>query len=107
MFTPELHEADQAYLRRCVETGVAHLDKYEPGWQDHIVVNTLDMTDLTQCVVGQTCAEYGRPTEPTRRYFASYGFDLDEERLGERDSEEAWEFLRSLWVEAVEARTKS
>lgn len=52
---PNEHEA---YVKRCVNDGVALLDKYMPGWEHRIDRAQLDMHSCSRCILGQLYGEY-------------------------------------------------
>lgn len=41
-----------------VHNGINLLDEQEPGWRDLIDLDTLDVSDCTQCVLGQVYGHY-------------------------------------------------
>jgi len=46
-------------MMRNVERGCAILDAATPGWQDRIDLETLDLSDPCQCILGQLYRTFG------------------------------------------------
>lgn len=64
---------EQFYAHR-IEAGVAFLDQRFPGWAERIDMETLDMTDPENCILGQLA--------PTNYCIFVYGEGVDAHNLG-------------------------
>lgn len=60
-----------------VAAGAAWLDEHRPGWVDRIDLETLDLGDCANCIVGQEFGEIipHRLPEAVRDYNPDLGFD--------------------------------
>jgi hypothetical protein len=92
-----------------VARGVALLDETVPDWRQRIDVETLDMTDGTQCVVGQVFAAaywygLGRLGLDEGSWDShDYGFitEVAYEDYPDRMDVDATAALRDLWIQAI------
>lgn len=90
--------------------GIHLLDNNKPSWRDSIEIETLDLSSVFSCVLGQVFRNYeegvrsfGISSDMIGNYLevqSSYGFDLTHEELnGDRD--EHYESLTQEWVKQI------
>lgn len=87
-------------LTTAVEEGVKLLDYAQPGWWNHIDLDTLDMSGCYSCILGQLYGSYviGREDLGINTCEGDlYGFDTlqGEGRMAQ---------LQFMWVEVINAR---
>jgi len=81
------------------------LDRLRPGWENAIVVESLDMDNICDCVLGQLYGSYCEGLGAlglNGRYGCTYGFNI----FPTRDSkiESTMEKLTTLWVAEINKR---
>lgn len=86
-----------------VMAGIEFLDEHEPGWDERVDTDTLDMSNKLDCVMGQLHGDwdeavifYGwRIVTPVRLGFWAMGLD---------DTETFYEEVTRLWVAEIDRR---
>jgi hypothetical protein len=83
-----------------VAAGAAWLDEHRPGWVERVNLDTLDLGDSCECVLGQEYGDFWKA--PTEVIFEDYvrGFN----RSSSRDDSSAYEPLTAAWRVLIEAR---
>ena len=98
-------------LKECVDNGVRWLDEVKPGWAKKIKIRKLDMSNLTNCIVGQV---FGKTRFSNQIYLKlsdrdkqTHGFFLTvtQETLTE-GVDKVYNELKSLWLTEIRKRTK-
>lgn len=77
MTVTEYMQQREHILRDAVEQSAATLDRHFPGWEDKIDLDTLDISNVNQCVLGQLFQEEARKDHD--RWIAN-GYDYAMER---------------------------
>lgn len=97
MRTVEQKVYDEEVMER-VKAGMALLErKYGPEWIDKIDLETLNIADITQCVLGQVYGGFGQGLGQIRVSPYRYGFD----KISESDS---YAPLQAAWKDAIRSR---
>ena len=92
-------------LRPVVRKGIKFLNEREPGWRKRIDLNTLNLANCAQCVLGQLYGEYGTGVhklfpELGREFnylggvLGEHGFTTQTSTFGDRDH---WDRLNAAW----------
>lgn len=100
----EEEKSVDALVKKRVQRGIALLEKkHGPNWVDRVDLETLELMNCENCVLGQLYGRYSAGTSALHITFEApdYGFTI-------RD-DDGWGRLQAAWMDAltprVEART--
>jgi len=96
-------------IKSRVAAGVAFLDDEAPGWRDKVDPDTLDMSDTSNCIIGQISDDgwsyfmesYGMFYGPSRNLQVLYGFEsaqILEDWFDHSLAANEYELLRVEWL---------
>jgi len=90
--------------------GIRFLDSNKPGWRDSIEIEMLDLSDISECVLGQVFGSYeegvysfgisSAQVDDFLEVQSSYGFDLTHDELAD-DCVKHYESLTQEWVKQI------
>lgn len=95
-------------LKKTIKKGAGWLDTYDPEWITKIKLNSLDMAEGGQCILGQSQGNYWDIIcDKQESWPAKHGFNCTEEAAyGDDSGAEEYELLRLGWVDLIKERRK-
>lgn len=99
---------EEAAARR----GARYLDRTEPGWAEGVAIPTLDMSDGTCCILGQTNGDYfdhldrlkpNLDDDQRQAWAIRHGFHAQQTADG-KDKGGSWERLALAWAPLIAIR---
>jgi hypothetical protein len=92
-------------LEEKVDAGVALLDMEHPSWYRDVDPKTLNMQTVDACMLGQCFERYSDGKRELGITLGEpFGFSMGKVSDIPHERRKAWEKLRQLWIERIEAR---
>lgn len=94
-----------------VAKGISMLNAQDPNWRDWVDFETLELSSLGECILGQVFGSWGRGTEALnitghRSAQTENGFDLSEDEYYSEEVNDLWAELQSEWIKQIKATSK-